>query len=219
MSLDLLESFCASDAGARLQRNVAREGAWQMVRVIEDVLELSRHRRGKLESPQVVDLIEIIDGAVKCTSHLMKLKNHTLTTSLPGHRVSLYANSTQLQQVLTNLLTNAAKYTDPGGHIRLTAECCMTTVVLRIADNGNGIATEQLPFLFEPFWQATETLSKSMRGLGLGLSLVKMLVELNGGSIGAQSQGIGTGAEFTIRLPISLAVASADRPELEVASA
>jgi signal transduction histidine kinase len=201
MSLDELESFCASDACARVRRNMASEGAWHLVRVIEDVLELSRFRRGRLSNPEVVELKDIVHAAKRDVNHLMASRKHDFSISIPSHAISLHGNPTQLQQLLTNLLANAGKYTDPGGVIQLSVDCAEKSVVIRIRDNGKGIAADQLPLLFEPFWQATNSCSGSMRGLGLGLSLVKMLVELNGGSIRAHSAGIGTGAEFTVTFP------------------
>jgi signal transduction histidine kinase len=111
------------------------------------------------------------------------------------------ADPVRLEQVLINLLANAAKFTDPGGDIRLTARAEAGQVVLRVRDNGRGIAPELLPRVFDPFWQGPGRGEKGARGLGLGLALVKSLVELHGGSISARSEGPGTGAEFIVRLP------------------
>jgi signal transduction histidine kinase len=119
----------------------------------------------------------------------------------PAWPVSLVADPVRLEQVLINLLANAAKFTDPGGDIRLTARAEAGQVVLRVRDNGRGIAPELLPRVFDPFWQGPGCGEKGARGLGLGLALVKSLVELHGGSIAAHSEGTGTGAEFIVRLP------------------
>jgi signal transduction histidine kinase len=115
--------------------------------------------------------------------------------------VFLFADPCRLEQVLTNLLANAAKFTDPGGHVRLTVGSEAAQVVLRVRDNGRGIPRDLLPRVFDPFWQDLRPGGKGARGLGLGLALVKSLVESHGGSIAARSDGPGTGAEFIIRLP------------------
>jgi signal transduction histidine kinase len=117
--------------------------------------------------------------------------------------VSLEADPLRLGQVLTNLLGNAAKFTDPGGQIRLSAEARDGQLVLRVRDNGRGIAPDLLPRVFDPFEQAPGQAARRTGGLGIGLALVKALVELHGGSVAARSDGAGTGSEFVVRLPVS----------------
>ena len=140
-------------------------------------------------------------GATEATAHLLAARGHRLTVSLPAGPVSLVADPVRLEQVLINLLANAAKFTDPGGDIRLSAQAEAGQAVLRVRDNGRGIAPELLPRVFDLFWQGPGREEKGARGLGLGLALVKSLVELHGGSVAARSDGPGTGAEFIVRLP------------------
>jgi signal transduction histidine kinase len=149
----------------------------------------------------VVDLAAVVAGATETTSHLLAARGHRLTVSLPAGPVSLMADPVRLEQVLANLLANAAKFTDPGGDIRVTAQTEAGQAVLRVRDNGRGIAPDLLPRVFDPFWQGPGRGENGARGLGLGLALVKSLVELHGGSIAAHSEGPGTGAEFIVRLP------------------
>ncbi|MDQ2730685.1 MAG: ATP-binding protein, partial [Armatimonadota bacterium] len=130
---------------------------------------------------------------------------HTLSLSLPGEDVRLSADPTRLQQVVSNLLDNAAKYSDPGSSIRVGADLeeddGAWNVVIRIKDNGIGMAPDLLPHVFELFTQADRSLERTQGGLGIGLTVVRQLVELHGGTIGARSEGPGKGSEFVIRLP------------------
>src|SRR5262249_14467083 len=128
-------------------------------------------------------------------------RGHRLTVSLPPGPVTLDGDRLRLEQVLTNLLANAAKYTDPGGHIRLTAAVEAGLIVLRVRDNGRGIAADLLPRGVGVFRQGMDSGDRTAGGLGIGLALVKSLVELHGGSVAASSGGPGTGSEFVVRLP------------------
>src|SRR5262249_37270387 len=128
-------------------------------------------------------------------------RGHRLAVALPPEAVTLHADPLRLEQVLTNLLSNAAKFTDPGGHIRLTAEVEADHVIVRVRDNGRGIAPELLPRVFDLFQQGVHSGERVTSGLGIGLALVKSLVELHGGSVAASSAGPGTGAEFVVCLP------------------
>jgi signal transduction histidine kinase len=142
-----------------------------------------------------------VAGAAETVGHLLTARGHRLTVSLPVEPVFLIADPLRLEQVLTNLLANAAKFTEPGGHIRLTAEADGEEVVLRVRDNGQGIAPDLLPRVFDQFWQGLDSGEQAGRGLGIGLALVKSLVESHGGSVAAFSDGPGTGSEFVVRLP------------------
>jgi signal transduction histidine kinase len=150
---------------------------------------------------EVVDLGAVVAGATEATAHLMAARGHRLTVALPDGPVSLMADPARLEQVLTNLLANAAKFSDPGGDIALTAAVEAGLIVLRVRDNGRGIAPDLLPRVFDAFWQVPEAGKNGAAGLGLGLALVKSLVEMYGGSVAARSEGPGTGAEFIVRLP------------------
>ena len=128
-------------------------------------------------------------------------KGHTLSVSMPAEPVALDADPTRLAQALTNLLNNSAKYTDPGGRIELTAEQEGAETVIVVRDGGVGIAPELLPYVFDLFTQEGRSLSRSQGGLGIGLTLVKTLVEMHGGSVSVRSEGLGQGSEFIVRLP------------------
>jgi signal transduction histidine kinase len=170
------------------------------VRITDDLFDLSAGFLGKLSlHKEVVELAAVVTAATEATAHLLAARGHRLTVSLPVGPVFLVADPVRLEQVLTNLLANAAKYTDRGGDIRLTAEAAVGRAVLRVRDNGRGIAPGLLPRVFDLFWQGRD--DQPAGGLGLGLALVKALVELHGGSVEARSDGPGAGAEFTVRLP------------------
>jgi signal transduction histidine kinase len=186
----------------RWAQDVAERQARKALRLVEDLTEVYAGLHGKCSlRKEFVNLAEIVAGAAETVGHLLTARGHQLTVSLPVEPVFLLADPLRLEQVLTNLLANAAKYTEPGGHIRLTAEAVGKEVVLRVRDNGRGIAPDLLPRVFDPFWQGPGRGEKGARGLGLGLALVKSLVELHGGSVAARSDGPGTGAEFLVRLP------------------
>jgi PAS domain S-box-containing protein len=185
-------------ARAMMERQLA-----QMVRLIDDLLDVSRITRGKLElRRQRVDLAAVVQSAVEASRPLVEAAAHRLTVALPPEPVPLDADPVRLAQVFANLLTNAAKYTDRGGAIRLTAERRGDEVVVAVADSGIGIAAEHLPRLFEMFAQVHTALERSQGGLGIGLSLVKGLVEMHGGRVEARSDGPGRGSEFLVRLPL-----------------
>jgi signal transduction histidine kinase len=190
------------DPAARRTLTMAAHQARRAVRIVDDLFDLCAGSRDSLPlCKEVVDLAAVVAGATEATAHLLAARGHRLTVSLPAGPVSLVADPVRLEQVLANLLANAAKFTDPGGDIRLTARAEAGQVVLRVRDNGRGIAPELLPRVFDPFWQGPGRGEKGARGLGLGLALVKSLVELHGGSVAARSDGPGTGAEFIVRLP------------------
>jgi signal transduction histidine kinase len=173
-----------------------------VVRVIEDLFDLCAGSRDSLPlRKEVVELAGIVAGATETTAHLLAGRGHRLTVSLPAEPVFLVADPLRLEQVLTNLLANAAKFTDPGGHIRLTAEAEGGQAVLRVRDNGRGITPDLLSRVFDLFWQSPGTGNQGAGGLGLGLALVKSLVELHGGCVAAYSDGPGTGAEFIVQMP------------------
>ncbi len=129
-------------------------------------------------------------------------RKHELSVSLPSEAIWLEADPVRIEQVLVNLLNNAAKYTEPGGKIWLSAERLGNDCVLRVKDNGIGIAVELLPRIFELFVQADKSLDRAQGGLGIGLTLVKRLVQMHGGAVEAHSDGVGEGSEFVVRLPV-----------------
>ncbi len=175
----------------------------QMVRLVDDLMDLSRISRGKIDlRKERVRLAAVVESAVETSRPLVEQMGHGLTVALPEQPITLDADPTRLAQVFLNLLTNAAKYTDRGGRIRLTAERQGSDVVVAVADTGVGIPADQLPRIFQMFAQVDRSLEKAQGGLGIGLCLVKRLVEMHGGSIEARSGGPGRGSEFVVRLPV-----------------
>ncbi len=171
----------------------------QMACLINDVLDVSRISAGKLPlHRERIELAEAAARAVETIRPLVDARGHRLELDLPGEGLCLEADPTRLQQILVNLLSNAAKYTEPGGHIRLTAAREGGEIALRVRDSGIGIPPDVLPHVFEPFIQAE---SGSGGGLGIGLSLVRSLVDMHGGRVTASSPGPGHGSEFVVRLP------------------
>jgi PAS domain S-box-containing protein len=176
----------------------------QLAHLVDDLLEVSRVITGRIQLQfEHLDLRGIAEHAVASVQPLIERRKHVLSVSLPGEPVWVKGDPTRLEQVIVNLLTNAAKYTDEGGRIWLTVkqEEDEVEVVLRVRDTGVGIAPELLPSIFDLFTQAPRTLDRSQGGLGIGLSLVQKLVELHGGKVAAHSAGLGQGSEFVVRLP------------------
>lgn len=174
----------------------------QMVRMVEDLLEVSRIGQGKIGLQKApVDLAEVVAIAVETSRPLIESHRHNLTVSLPESPVRVKADTARLAQVISNLLNNAAKYTEDGGRIELIAERRAGEVVLRVRDNGVGIAPEMLPQVFDMFMQVESSTNRAQGGLGIGLTLVRRLVEMHGGKIEARSAGLGKGSEFVTRLP------------------
>lgn len=171
-------------------------------RLIEDLLDVSRVAKGKVHLRlELVDLGAVIGHAIQAVSALVEDREHELTISLPSDPMMVEADSTRLEQVFANLLTNAAKYTGKGGQIRVTASVEGDQFVVRVRDTGEGIAADMVPRLFEMFTQVETSTLRSRGGLGIGLSLVKNLVELHRGSVEVESEGEGRGSEFSVRLP------------------
>ena len=191
-------------ASEMLERQVS-----QMARLVNDLLDMSRITRGKIELRRAeTELATIVEHAVETVRPLITDMEHQLTVSLPPHPIRLNADAGRLTQVIGNLLNNACKFTDTGGHIQLSVEQEHDQAIIRVRDDGIGIAPEHLPGLFDMFAQVDTSLERSRDGLGIGLTLVKTLVDLHGGSVQARSDGVGRGSEFTVRLP-ALPVAAA----------
>jgi two-component system CheB/CheR fusion protein len=171
-------------------------------RLVDDLLDVSRITRGKIElRKEPTDLGMAVGRAIGTVRPLIELQKQELSVSLPDGPVYLEADVTRLEQVLINLLHNAAKYTEPGGRIWLAVERDHADVVVRIRDTGIGIAEDLLPRIFDMFTQADRTLDRAQGGLGIGLTLVRRLVQMHGGSVVARSDGPGTGSEFVVHLP------------------
>jgi signal transduction histidine kinase len=174
----------------------------QMTRLVEDLLDVSRVRSGQLRLQcERVDLRAVAAHAAQTVEYIMQQRSHRMTTVLPDAPVWLRADPARLEQVLVNLLLNAAKYTDSGGHIGLAVEREKGEAVVRIRDTGIGIDPDVLPHVFDLFVQADPSSRRADAGLGIGLALVRSLVERHGGHVTVASAGTGRGSEFTVRLP------------------
>ncbi len=174
-----------------------------MVRMVDDLLDVSRISRGKLDLQiENIDLASVIHLAVEASSPHIANMNHRLTLSLPSEPIQIRGDSTRLAQAVSNLLNNAAKFTDGGGSIALSVEHSEQEALIRVKDSGIGISAEQLPLIFDMFTQLDNSLQRAHGGLGIGLTVVKSLVEMHNGTIEAHSPGIGQGCEFTMRLPV-----------------
>lgn len=187
-----------AQARAMMERQLAH-----MIRLIDDLLDISRIGQNKLElRRQRVHLADVVSSAVETASSVIQAAGHRLHLSLPTEPVVLDADLTRLAQVLSNLLTNSAKYTEPGGEIRLSARRLADDLVISVRDNGIGIPTHALERIFDMFSQVDRSIERSMGGLGIGLALVKSLTEMHGGTVTASSEGEGRGSEFTVRIPM-----------------
>ncbi len=174
----------------------------QLIRLVDDLLDLSRITRGKIRlQTELLDMADVIARAVETSQPLLDAREHELTVTLPTEPLGVCGDPVRLAQVLANLLNNAAKYTEIGGHIRLTAEQEDGEVVLRVKDNGVGIPPNMLTSIFELFTQVDRSLDRAQGGLGIGLTLVHKLVEMHGGRVEAFSAGPNQGSEFVVHLP------------------
>ncbi len=191
-----------------------------IARLVDDLMEVSRITLGKIElRKKPVELAAVIHAALETSRPLIDSAKHRLTVSLPEEPVVLHADLVRLAQVFSNLLNNAAKYAEPGGHIQLTATREGKDVVVAVIDEGMGIPADALPHVFDLFAQAHASGARSQGGLGIGLTLARDLVALHGGSVHAHSDGLGRGSQFTVRLPIGSARAlSPDIAEVTVGS-
>jgi PAS domain S-box-containing protein len=199
-----LEAGAHDAATVRSASGMLHRQVGLMSRLVEDLLDMSRITRGKIElRKERVDLVPIIHQAIEAVRDLYRSMEHELTVTLPPHPIHLDADPARLTQVVGNLLHNAGKFTDRGGKVWLTVEADGAQAVLRVRDNGVGIAPEHHHDLFTMFGQIDTSLERSRGGLGIGLTLVKTLVDMHGGQVNVQSDGPGHGTEFTVRLPVS----------------
>ncbi|WP_422930478.1 PAS domain S-box protein [Singulisphaera sp. PoT] len=175
-----------------------------MVRLIDDLMDVSRITRGKLKLRRDrVELATVVHSAVEASRPLVEAAEHELAVTMPTRPIVVDADPTRLAQVISNLLNNAAKYTESGGNITLAVEREASDVVVTVRDNGVGIPAEMLPHVFDMFTQVDRSLERSQGGLGVGLTLVKRLVEMHSGSVEARSGGPGRGSGFEVRLPLA----------------
>jgi PAS domain S-box-containing protein len=210
----LLRGHQHEDALQQQGRSIIERQVVQLTNLVDDLLEVSRIASGNVRLRlELVSISGVVDRAVETAQPLIAQRRHHLTVSLPQQPVWLRADAARLEQVVVNLLTNAAKYTDEGGRIGLSVEQEGegNEAVLRVRDNGIGIAPDLLPRIFELFTQDERSLDRSQGGLGIGLSLVQRLVELHGGSVKAHSIW-GQGSEFVVRLPLMPLMPTAQAP-------
>jgi PAS domain S-box-containing protein len=185
------------------EREVVERQVRHMVRLVDDLLEVSRIARGRIElRRRPIELAEVIASAIEIVSPLLEERHHHLVSDGPPRGLVVNGDPARLTQVLANILSNAAKYTDPGGRVQISAERSGGHAVVRVSDSGVGIAPELLPVVFDLFVQGSRTIDRSQGGIGLGLSIVKSLVALHGGSVAASSDGVGQGSEFVVTLPL-----------------
>lgn len=203
----------ATDAQKRWSHDVIDRQVQHMSLLLDDLLDISRVTRGTLAlRMQATELATVIESAVETARPTIDMKRHALSVDIPPEPVHFTADPLRVAQVLSNLLTNAAKYTDPEGQIRVTAHYDDENVEIVVADSGIGISASALPRVFNMFSQVHSTTDRSEGGLGIGLSLARGLIELHGGSIEASSAGLGCGSEFTVCLPRRIAAGKLQTP-------
>jgi PAS domain S-box-containing protein len=190
------------------ERSVIERQVHHMVGLVDDLLDVSRITRGKIDLHRSrIEVAHFVAKAIEMTSPLLEQQRHSLQVDVPSSGLVVDGDEARLAQVVSNLLTNAAKYTEAGGRIAVTAAAEEGQVAVRVRDNGTGIDPEMLPNVFDLFVQEPQAIDRSRGGLGLGLAIVRNLVVLHGGSVHASSAGKGLGSEFEIRLPLASAVA------------
>ena len=189
------------ERAAKLLQTMDRQ-VLQMTRLVEDLLDISRITRGAIElRREALDVSAEVRNAIESCQAQLEIGRHRLAVTLPGEPLEVFADRVRLQQILENVILNAAKYTEPGGRIEVSAEEDLADVVIRVRDNGIGIAPDKLLQVWDLFVQVDESPERIRKGLGIGLALVKDLVRRHGGTVEAASDGLGTGSTFTIRLP------------------
>ncbi|MFL6672214.1 MAG: ATP-binding protein [Massilia sp.] len=201
--LDILRLRSGDAQATQRATDIMERQLRQMVRLVDDLLDVSRINTGKFAIKMGrVELKAVVNDALEVVRSYIELHGHELVIDLPDRPVFLHGDATRLAQILSNLLNNAAKYTNRGGRVSLSASVQDQTLTLVVADNGIGIDQPMLDNVFEMFVQVDSTLERTNAGLGVGLSLARRLVELHGGGIEAYSEGLGKGSRFTVRLPI-----------------
>ncbi len=196
------------------ERTMIERQVHHLIRLVDDLLDVSRITRGKIElQRERVEIAEIVAKAIEMASPLIEQRQHTLKVDVPRRGLAVEADAVRLSQVVANLLNNAAKYTEPHGLLTIAAEREGEGLVLRVRDTGIGLSPEILPRVFDLFVQEHQALDRAQGGLGLGLAIVRVLVELHGGTVEAHSAGHGRGSEFVVGLPVHPAVDEMERAE------
>jgi signal transduction histidine kinase len=204
-AVEIMRRSALTDPQLSWSRDVVERQVKHLTRLVDDLLDVSRITRGNINlSREPVSVTTIVARAIETIAPLIAEQRHELTVDVAEETLEVEGDLTRLTQVLGNLLNNAAKYTDPGGIIKVVARRASTDVEIRVRDNGIGIPPELLPRLFQLFTQVDGAAHRAQGGLGIGLALVRQLVQMHGGSVTAYSQGPGHGSEFLIRLPLKL---------------
>jgi two-component system, sensor histidine kinase len=209
-ALEILQEPAGDETGAQRARDIMDRQLRQMVRLVDDLLDVSRITTGKLTlRRERVPLKPIVQSALDAASPFIAGRGIELVVSLPTHPIELDADPARLAQAFQNLLHNAAKFTEPGGHVSLDASLDDTTLTVAVADTGIGIPPDMLPRIFDMFTQLDRSLERTQSGLGVGLALTRRLIELHGGTLQAESAGVGRGSRFVVRLPLPTEAAPA----------
>ncbi len=199
---ELLELLDSTDPEFTAARQILQTHIQHLVQLVDDMLDVSRLTSGKIRiRRESIDLREVVQQSLQTCESILEERNHELRVELPQEPMSIEGDAARLEQVFVNLLTNAAKYTDPGGQITVAAELTDQETIVRVRDTGIGIPPDLLPQVFELFRQLNPSLHRGEGGLGIGLNIVKNLVELHDGSVAAASAGPHRGSEFVVRLP------------------
>jgi PAS domain S-box-containing protein len=202
-AVELMRQAEIVDPSFSASREMVERQVKHLARLVDDLLDVSRITRGSIRlRKEAVDLVTIAERAVEATRPLIEARGHHLQLDLPDRPLRLEADPTRLEQVISNLLNNAAKYTMPGGQIWLVVKSEGPEATVRVRDTGIGVPPDVLGRVFEPFVQSDGSLARSEGGLGIGLTLVRSLVEMHGGTVEAHSPGLGQGSEFVVRLPV-----------------
>jgi len=202
-SLHILRLTGSQDANAEHLAAVMERQINHLVRLVDDLMEVSRITRGKIElRKELIELAAVVRSAVETSRPSIDASRHRLTVVIPPEPFTLDGDPVRLAQVFSNLLNNAAKYTPEGGEIRLTVKRLGSEVLIAVRDNGMGIPLEMQPRVFDLFTQVERSAARAQGGLGIGLTLVRRLVEMHGGSVAVRSKGEGQGTEFLVRLPL-----------------
>ena len=221
-AVELLADNADADPSAAGFYEIIESQSRQMSRLIDDLLDVSRVSRGKIELRKSrFRLTDAIENAIAAAHSLIGNRNHALEIEYAGdaEQIVLFADEARIEQIIVNLLNNAAKYTEPGGRIRLTVRRKDADAIVEVRDNGIGISADMLPRVFEPFVQASQAHEFCDRGLGIGLTLVQQLVSLHSGEISAASDGLGRGSTFTMCIPVAEKLAILPQPPSTTAPA
>jgi signal transduction histidine kinase len=201
-ALHVLQRRGSMDETDRRMMEMAVRQVRQLRRLVDDLLEVGRITRGKIElRREPMDVAAAVRAASESVGEPFAVRGQRLALLLPPEPVRVVADPARIAQVLGNLLNNASKYTPEGGSVSVEVRNEADAVVIRVSDDGIGLEAEKIPLLFELFSQIDATIDRSQGGLGIGLAMVRRLVELHGGSVVAESPGLGRGSTFTVRLP------------------